>query len=55
MKDKTDDELAALGWSYVARDPMGKVAACSADDSSDLKEQKMEWLGEGWTVSRLFE
>ncbi|MGB1266342.1 MAG: hypothetical protein ACPG6L_11525 [Nereida ignava] len=55
MQDKTDDELAALGWSYVARDHMGKVAAVNGDDSSDLREQIMEWLGEGWTVSKLFE
>ncbi len=54
MKDKTDDELALLGWSYVARDAEGKVAACTGDDMSDLKEQIMEWLGEGYTVAKLF-
>jgi hypothetical protein len=55
MKNKTNDELAELGWAYVARDHMREVAALTTGHGSDLKEQIMEWLGEGWTVSKLFE
>lgn len=53
MMDKTDDELALLGWTYVARDAEGKVAGVTGD-YADTKEQIMEWLGEGYTVAKLF-
>lgn len=54
MQDMTDDELAGLGWVYVARNAEGKAAAVTGDDT-DAREIIMEWLGKGYTVARLFE
>lgn len=54
MRYKTDDELALLGWDWVARDATGKVAAITSKDDSDAKEQIMGWLADGHTVTQLF-
>lgn len=54
MRNKTDDELALLGWGWVARDAEGKVAAVTSRDDSDNREQIMWWLSEGHTVTQLF-
>lgn len=54
MRDKTDEELAELGWTWVARDASGKVFAVTSRNDSDHRETIMEWLAEGCTVSQLF-
>lgn len=55
MRDLTDDQLVQLGWKWVARDAEGKDVALTSEHDSDHKERIMEWLGEGYTVSQLFE
>ena len=55
MQNLTDEQLAQLGWKWVARDHNGKVVSLTSDDNSDHKEQIMEWLGEGYTVAQIFE
>ena len=47
MIDKTDDELADLGWDYVARDHLGNVAAVTSADDSDHLQTISEWLNAG--------
>lgn len=54
MQHLSDEQLVQLGWKWVARDHMGKVIALTSEDNTDHKEQIMEWLGEGYTVSQLF-
>lgn len=54
MRDMTDEQLANLGWKWVARDHLGKVAALTGEDNADHKEQIMAWLAEGYTVNQLF-
>jgi hypothetical protein len=54
MIDKTDDELADLGWLYVARDHLSNAVAVTSKDDTDYAAQVIEWLGEGYTVTQLF-
>jgi hypothetical protein len=55
MIDATDDELATVGWKWVARDHLGNVAAVTSSEDSDAKEQIMEWLSAGYNVAQLFQ
>jgi hypothetical protein len=55
MKHKTDDQLVALGWKWVARNHLGEAVLLTSGDDGDHKEKIMEWLGEGHTVTQLFE
>jgi hypothetical protein len=54
MINKPDDELAELGWLYVARNHLGNVASVTSEDDADHVELIMEWLSYGYTVAKLF-
>ena len=54
MLNKTDEELAALGWRYVARKPNGDLAAVLGSvDDTETRSQIIEWLDDDYTVRKL--
>lgn len=55
MRQMTDEQLRELGWGFVARLPNGDVASVKVKGDSDDTAHVMEWLGEGWTVTELFD